>query len=507
MGKIQKMSMALANMIAAGEVVERPSSVVKELIENSIDANAKSITIYLKNGGLDYIKVIDDGDGMDEDDVLMAFIPHATSKIKNEYDLFRIMTLGFRGEAIASIASVSTMKITSSIDGVKGYSATYKAGSKMKSGVTHSNKGTSVEVLGLFFNTPARLKYMKTAKSELASIMFYIDRISMSKPDLRFTVFHDDKLIFQTTGSKSYQTLIGEVYGIDAAKNVIEYSYVEDGYKTTLVLVKPSIYRSNKLEITMICNGRYVKNYNITNAVIDGFSTYLPIGKYPIAVLYFSIDPLLVDVNVHPTKTEIKISNEEAICSRLKEKISEALKTTTHIPEREIEKNKKTGYLKQTIFDNIYNVSEDNIVYSNDIINQNDKVIENSYKPINSNYSSNLGSSNERINNFDNKTETKENKVVKNIIENSNNEEIRKPIETHFPHMEYIGTIFGTYLIFQGMNGVYLVDQHAAAERYNYEKYYKLLGDNNQPTSLLLIPISIHLTKEEGLYVEENLDK
>lgn len=309
MGKIQKMSMALANMIAAGEVVERPSSVVKELVENSIDANASSITIYLKNGGLDYIEVIDDGDGMDEDDVLMAFIPHATSKIKNEYDLFRIMTLGFRGEAIASIASVSTMKITSSQDGIKGYSCTYKAGSKQESGVTHSNKGTSVEVLGLFFNTPARLKYMKTAKSELASIMFYIDRISMSKPDLRFTVYHDDKLIFQTTGSKSYQTLIGEVYGVEAAKNVIEYSYVEDGYKATLVLVKPSIYRSNKLEITMICNGRYVKNYNITNAVIDGFQTYLPIGKYPIVVLYFTIDPLLVDVNVHPTKTEIKISN------------------------------------------------------------------------------------------------------------------------------------------------------------------------------------------------------
>ena len=476
MGKIEKMSTSLANLIAAGEVVERPSSVVKELVENSIDANSKSITIYLKNGGLDYINIVDDGDGMDEDDVLMAFIPHATSKIKNEYDLLRILTLGFRGEAIASIASVSTMTITSSVDGVKGYSCTYKAGSKIESEVTHSNKGTSVIVKGLFFNTPARLKYMKSAKSELASIMFYIDRISMSKPSLRFSVYHDDKLIFQTTGSNSYKTLIGEIYGVEAAKNVIESSYIADGYKTHLVLVKPSIYRSNKLEITMICNGRYVKNYNITNAVVDGFHTYLPIGKYPIVILYFDIDPLLVDVNVHPTKTEIKISNEEELCRRLKDEIIKALMSTTHIPEREI--NKKESYLKQTIFDNIYSLNENTTEYiSND---KEEKTVIN----------------NEKIKTY------MENKLVETKIE-----QIPKPIESHFPHMEYVGTIFGTYLIFQGIYSIYLVDQHAAQERYNYEKYYELLGNPNQPTTELLIPISIHFTKEEALYIDSNIDE
>ncbi len=476
MGKIEKMSTSLANLIAAGEVVERPSSVVKELVENSIDANSKSITIYLKNGGLDYINIVDDGDGMDEDDVLMAFIPHATSKIKNEYDLLRILTLGFRGEAIASIASVSTMTITSSVDGVKGYSCTYKAGSKIESEVTHSNKGTSVIVKGLFFNTPARLKYMKSAKNELASIMFYIDRISMSKPSLRFSVYHDDKLIFQTTGSNSYKTLIGEIYGVEAAKNVIESSYIADGYKTHLVLVKPSIYRSNKLEITMICNGRYVKNYNITNAVVDGFHTYLPIGKYPIVILYFDIDPLLVDVNVHPTKTEIKISNEEELCMRLKDEIIKALMSTTHIPEREI--NKKESYLKQTIFDNIYSLNENTTEYiSND---KEEKTVIN----------------NEKIKTY------MENKLFETKIE-----QIPKPIESHFPHMEYVGTIFGTYLIFQGIYSIYLVDQHAAQERYNYEKYYELLGNPNQPTTELLIPISIHFTKEEALYIDSNIDE
>lgn len=492
MGKIEKMSVSLANLISAGEVVERPSSVVKELVENSIDANSKSITIYLKNGGLDYINIVDDGDGMDEEDVLMAFVPHATSKIKNEYDLLRILTLGFRGEAIASIASVSTMTITSSVDGIKGYSCTYKAGSKIESIVTHSNKGTSVTVKGLFFNTPARLKYMKAAKSELASIMFYIDRIAMSKSSLRFTVYHDDKLIFQTTGSSSYKTLIGEIYGIEAAKNVIEHSYIADGYKAHLVLVKPSIYRSNKLEITMICNGRYVKNYNITNSVIDGFHTYLPVGKYPIAILYFDIDPLLVDVNVHPTKTEIKISNEEQICLKLKDEITKALMSTTHIPEREI--NKKDSYLKQTIFDNLYSLNDNSIEYG-----ANKDTID--YTPNKEEKT--------QINTVENTKEKIELPIEKKPIENIEvkKQEIPMPIESHFPHMEYVGTIFGTYLIFQGIYSIYLVDQHAAAERYNYEKYYELLGNPNQPTTELLIPISIHFTKEEALYVDSNIEE
>ena len=182
MGKILKMSPELANMIAAGEVVERPFSVIKELIENAIDAKATEIKVYLKNGGLERITVSDNGEGMDKEDVLMAFIPHATSKIKNEYDLFRILTLGFRGEAIASIASVSQTEIMSSQDGVKGYRCLYKGGIKKEEGVCQSNKGTTVTVNNLFVNTPARLKYLKSAKSELSSILFFIERISASLP-------------------------------------------------------------------------------------------------------------------------------------------------------------------------------------------------------------------------------------------------------------------------------------------------------------------------------------
>lgn len=484
MGIISKMPVHLANMIAAGEVVERPSCVVKELVENAIDAKSTSVKIYLENGGLDLIKVIDDGCGMDSEDVCMAFLPHATSKIKTEYDLFRIQTLGFRGEAIASIASVSLMQIISSVNGKEGYQCTYKSGVKQSEGVTHSNKGTTVSVSNLFFNTPARLKYMKTAKSELASIMFYLDRIAMAHPELRFTVYSDNKMIFQTTGSKNYKTLIGEIYGIEAAKNVLQHNYVSDGYKVELVFVKPSIYRSNKLEITMICNGRYVKNYNITNAVIEGFQTYLPIGKYPIGILYFDIDPLLVDVNVHPSKIEIKISDEEQMCRLLTSEIKKCLENTTHIPEREIVKPKYESYQKTNLFDSISVESKGKVVLEER---------KSTYKP----------------NNFLDENSTKE--IDKKINEEFPNYipkiEESLPQENKIPYMEYVGSVFGTYLIFQNSLGMHLMDQHAAAERINYEKYYEILSNPNQPTSSLLVPILLTFTKQEALFVEDNIEK
>lgn len=485
MGKILKMSPHLANMIAAGEVVERPSSVVKELVENAIDAKASDIKIYLKNGGLEEIRISDDGEGMDKDDVLMAFMPHATSKIKNEYDLFRILTLGFRGEAIASIAAVSEMNITSSQNGIEGYSVTYKAGMKKEEGITHSNKGTTVTVKGLFFNTPARLKYMRSGKKELSSILYFIDRIAMAHPDLRFTVLSDDKIVFQTSGSDNPKTLIAELYGMDAARCVTETSFTRDGYKAHFVVVKPQIYRSTKLEITIICNGRFVKNYNMTEATISAFSTYLPIGKYPIVILYFELDPLLVDVNVHPNKTEVKIANEEDICNAIKEEIGKLLYEKPQIPTRNININE--GYQKKTIFDSNIAIGDTDIKESFTPIPEVKREIDS--KPIESSISETL----------------KEEPVCYN--EPVVKEEVKIEAKTErLPHMEYVGCIFGTYLIFQNSSGMYLMDQHAAAERINYEKYYEILG-KPQPTQELLIPISVSFTKSEAIFVENNLDE
>ncbi len=472
-GKISKMPPKLANMIAAGEVVERPSSVVKELVENAIDAKASQIQVILKNGGLDEIQIVDNGEGMDSSDVEMAFIPHATSKIKTEYDLSRIMSLGFRGEAIASIAAVSNMQIVSSQDGISGYEVTYQAGSKVSSGIASANKGTVVTVKHLFYNTPARLKYLKPAKNELAAISYLLDRIALAHPDIRISLINDNKTYLSTSGSANSVSLIGEIYGLEVAKNIIEKSYLSDGIECRLLLVKPEVYRSNKLEITFIVNGRYVKNYALTNAVIEGYKTFLPLGKYPIAVIYYTIDPTLIDVNVHPSKTEIKISNEEGLGKQLQAQIDEMLSDTRLIPTRRLSSE---GYTKTSIFD-LPRVK-----------------LEEEPKPYPSYQEVSIPTTEPKI---------EKTKIIP--IEEKPSPAVTQEKEEKLPHLEYVGQIFGTYLIFQAEDGLYLVDQHAAAERINYEKYYDLLGNENQPTSELLVPIMLSFTKSEALFLEEHL--
>ena len=485
MPKIIKMSPKLANLIAAGEVVERPSSVVKELIENSIDANALLIKLFLKNGGIDEIKIIDDGEGMDNEDVENAFLPHATSKIKNEYDLARIKTLGFRGEAIASIAEVSEMSITSSTNGNIGYMCRYKYGVRQEGKITNHNKGTTIIVSKLFYNTPARLKYLKPAKTELSSIMFFIDRIAMAHPEIKFNIYSDDKIIFQTTGQSNDKSIMAELYGVEVAKKLLTKEYSDKTYSVKLLFAKPEIYRSNKLEITMVCNGRYVKNYNITKAVVDGFQTYVPINKYPLGIIYFNIDPTLVDVNVHPTKTEIKIANEDIICARLTSEIKSMLEEYIHIPKREL--IEKKGYEKTTIFDNIF---EESTEYVNDLTEKEDKI-------------NDIISVAEKKNNIVNDTinNIEERKTIDIIKDNT---EII--IDKKIPYMEYVASIFGTYLIFQNDEGMYLVDQHAAAERINYEYYYEILSNPNQPKTDMLIPDILTFSKAEVLFILDHLD-
>lgn len=477
MGKITKMAPHLANMIAAGEVVERPSSVVKELVENAIDAKAKNIRIFLQEGGLKEIKVVDDGEGMDEEDVRLAFLPHATSKIKTEYDLSRILSLGFRGEAIASIAAVSRMQILSSQDGKGGYQVTYQAGSMLSSGAIPSNKGTTVTVENLFFNTPARLKYLKPAKNELASITYLMDRIALAHPEIRFMLINDNKTYLSTTASNQISSLMGEIYGLDVAKSLLEERFIIDGVEARLILVKPEIYRANKLEITLLVNGRYVKNYNITNAIVEGFRTYLPIGKYPVVVLYLEIDPTLVDVNVHPSKTEVKISNEEQIIVKLTEIIQKALESSILIPTRQVyTKDNNVGYERVNIFElprtKVQEEKPEDSIQSS--------------LPLEKGKSSFLLK--EQPTSYKKDVPTKEAEEPKKL-----------------PRFEYVGQIFGTYLIFQNEEGMYLMDQHAAAERINYEKNYELLGNPNQPTQELLVPILLNFTKSEALFIEGHL--
>ena len=468
MGKIAKMNPHLANMIAAGEVVEKPASVVKELVENALDANATTIKIFLQEGGLKEIKIIDDGEGMDEEDVKMAFLPHATSKIKTEYDLFRILSLGFRGEAIASIAAVSKMQIVSGTDGIGGYQVTVEAGVKQSDGPIASNRGTTVTVQNLFFNTPARLKYLKPAKNEFAAISYLLDRLALSYPAVRFELYNDQKRCLVTSSSNRMDRLMGEIYGLDVAKNLLIKEYVSDGYEAKLVLVKPSIYRSNKLEMTFFVNGRFVKNQAMTKAVLQGYDTMLPIGKYPICVLYFTIDPLLVDVNVHPSKMQIKLSNEEKICLRLTKEIRQMLESSSLVFDRTVEVEK--AYVQPSIF-NFPTANEQPQPYRG------------------------MASSEQRVDLSEQKETISLDFVPK-----------EPPLSpAFFPELDYVGQAFGTYLIFQNKEGLVLMDQHAAAERINYEKVLTLLCDSSQPVSELLVPLVVSFTKSEALEVENHL--
>ncbi len=485
MGKIIQLDNHLANMIAAGEVVEKPYSVVKELVENSIDANAKNITITLQDSGMTMIDVLDDGDGMSQDDALMAFKRHATSKIKNEHDLYRINSLGFRGEAIPSIASVSLFELSTNNGLTNGYKVTYKAGKMINEESVSMNKGTHIKVSNLFFNTPARLKYIKSLNTELAYITELIDKLALANKDIRFKLINNQKVLFQSNGQGNMQSLIANIYGIEAAKNLLYKEAFCPGVEIKLYLVKSIINKSRKNDIILICNKRYVRNTNLINALIDGYKTYLPQFRYPIAVIDIKIDPLLIDVNVHPSKLEIKFSEEDVIKYTITNATIDALKETEMIPN--------------------YNIGSKVDSYTNEKVN-----LETKYETQTLNF--NLEKYDEptyqKNHLYDVKKEYSFEKNEEKIkqtpnISNTKKEDYRKT----FPSFEYIGTLHGTYLLFQNEEGLFLVDQHAAEERINYEYYYHFFEKESVQTIDLLIPINVNCTKNELLFLLENKDK
>ena len=335
MSKIIQLDEHLSNMIAAGEVVERVSSVVKELVENSLDAKSTDIIIDLTDSGIREIKVTDNGIGMDKDDIKLCYLRHATSKIKNQYDLFRINTLGFRGEALPSIASVSDMTIKSN-NGESSYYIHLRASKLIDEGLISLNRGTEVIVSNLFFNTPARLKYLKSENVELANVCEIVDKLAISNPNVRFKLTNNKKVLLQTNGNNDMKSIIGNIYGASSIKNMIEVENEKNGIKIKCYLAQPIVNKSRKSAITLIINGRDVKNFNVINSVIDGYNTYIPVGKYPLAVIFVKMDPMLIDVNVHPTKKEVRLSSEDLIKSLITTTIKNALFKSRLIPELNI---------------------------------------------------------------------------------------------------------------------------------------------------------------------------
>jgi DNA mismatch repair protein MutL len=440
MALIKQMDSRLANMIAAGEVVDRPSSIVKELVENAIDAKATSITIEIENVGMNKITVTDNGTGMDFADAHLAFERHATSKIKNEYDLSHISTLGFRGEALAAIQAVSKVSLKTKMEGQEGIEVIYHGGHFIEDRKTTLNTGTVITVTDLFYNTPARFKYIKSEQAEKYAIIDIFDRLALANPDVRFKLVMDEKLVKETFGKHDFHQLIDQIYGSKMTKDMIVFNQTFQNIDITGYLVSPKITRSRKKDISIFVNHRYIKNYKLIQSVIDGYHGFLMTNKYPIALIHLTMDPQLLDVNVHPQKYEVKFVNELLLAYQIEQYIRHALEQKTHqIPERyeEIKKVKQETYEVQHLDFEL------------------------------------------------NETETNEQPKHDGIPEQK------------IPSFDYIGIFSGTYLLFQNKDGLFLVDQHAAQERIRYEHYFEKLGNPKSHQRQLLIPYELDLTHSD----------
>lgn len=460
MGKIMKLDQRLANMIAAGEVIERLGNVVKELVENAIDALATSIDIELEEAGMKSIKVTDNGTGMDEADALMAFERHATSKIHSEYELFHLASLGFRGEALASIAAVSKVVMTTSLGNNQGVKIVFQDGALVSSSIAAPKKGTQIEVTRLFYHTPARLKHLKSPQAELAFTVDIINKIALSHPFVAFKLIHQGKTLLRTVGNGQQIAIISEIYGSDVAKSVKQFSGKNRDYQLEGLIASPVYNRASKNAITMIANGRIIRNYRLTQAVTEALEQKLPKGRYPILVFEIKSDPLLIDANIHPTKQEVKFSEEMALYELIKTEIRKAIDETAifqtvepnYVPVTETVSDQIKMSFQETIKP-VAEINEQKISYSDQIA---------ASKPVN----------------------------------------LVKP----FPDFDYIGQYRGTYLVFQNEDGLFLIDQHAAAERIRYENYLKKMSEDYHQSKELMIPFNLHFSNSESLIIEKYIN-
>ena len=591
MGKINILSAELSNKIAAGEVVERPSSVVKELVENSIDAGSTNLKIIIKEFGIQQIRIIDNGSGISNDDLARAFLRHATSKISADYDLFHIETLGFRGEALASISSVSKVVIKSCAGEAQGKMLVLEGGKVVSEEYYAPIKGTDLSVENLFYNTPARLKYLRNPHTEQANITNIIHKFALSYPNVAFELHVDGKITFKTYGDGDVHKILSKIYNMGVARNMIEFSGNNDDYKVFGYISVPEETRASKNYINIFINGRYIKNYGIQNAIIDAYGTLLMINRYPLCVINIEMDPILLDVNVHPTKQEVRLSKEAELIRLIKEVIAERLSNYTYIPQgmnNVLTKKEKAKIEKINFLDELDNkfgdvedknifseekkepevdveversfsdnqedtsrvVQEDEFLFGGDLLTNSDEektpvhskentfVQRNKTQKIKSDlpdlsYSSHpRGNRNKfgdkptkkEIENFMNFSKKEDNssyddrteEVVSNVAkDDSHFNEIKdaKIVQDDdtkvrtLPDLKVLAQIFKTYILSEADNKLFLIDQHAAAERYNYEKLQREFIERKNYKKQMLIPLMFDFSVDEAAEVRNNLEK
>ena len=458
MANIKVMDEVLANKIAAGEVVEKTMNVVKELVENSIDAESTIIKIELIDSGVKEIKVTDNGKGMDKTDASLAFSRHATSKLKDLNDLFNIESLGFRGEALPSIAAVSNVELKTS-NKIEGTKVTIEGGKNKQIDSSDLQEGTTIIVKDLFYNTPVRLKYLKNLYIELANITEYVNKMALAYPNIKFSLINNDKLLLDTTGDGDLLKVIYNIYGIETAKKMIEINGENDDYYISGFISYPEITKSNRGSITTLVNGRVIKNNNLNKAIINAYHTYIPKDKFPIIVLNIDVDPILIDINIHPTKMDIKFSKFDCLESLILKLIKEKLEKLTLIPN--------------------ISTREEEVINKIEIFPRKEEqnIEKNTYEELTLNF------------------EVEEESTI-----NYNEETPR--IKKMIPR----GIVYKTYIIAENEDGMYIIDQHAAAERINYEKVLKEMTKEKQVIIDLLVPIKIELPSNEYLILKEHLN-
>ncbi|WP_224428735.1 DNA mismatch repair endonuclease MutL [Pediococcus acidilactici] len=510
MAKIQELSDILADQIAAGEVVERPASVVKELVENAIDAGSSRIDILLAESGLKMIRVIDNGSGIEGSQVETAFKRHATSKITSCADLFRVGTLGFRGEALPSIASIADVKMTSSTAEGPGQFVHYRGGELIEHREAQSRQGTDITVSDLFFNTPARLKYLKSLATELSKITDIINRIALSYPEIAFSLQNDERQLMRTSGQGNVQQVLANIYGTHNAQKMLDIHGESVDFRIDGYVSLPEFTRANRSYITILVNGRYIKNFHISKAIIEGYGSKLMVGRYPVAVINIQTDPLLVDVNVHPSKLEVRISEENALTELISKTIFDRLADQNLIPDA-VDNLKKKRISKpageqldltETVLSGSFGKGKDTPTESAAVEGDDSAAALHSSvaatKPIIISTRQDLQS--DRIAEFKEKYADSTTPVTKN--ENTEGEE-KTPSTSRFPALTYIGQMHGTYLFAEADDGLYIIDQHAAQERINYEYYRVQIGQVSDDQQDLLVPIYLDYSTTDTLRIKE----
>ena len=529
MGKIKELETSLANKIAAGEVVERPSSVVKELLENAIDAQATEINIEVEQSGISAIRVVDNGTGIAQEDLGLVFHRHATSKIVADDDLFHIRTLGFRGEALASISSVAKVTLKTCTDNENGHEIYAEDGKIIHQKPAKAKKGTDIQVDSLFYNTPARLKYIKSLYTELGKITDIVNRMAMSHPEIRISLVSDGKKLLSTNGSGRTNEVMAEIYGMKVAKDLVHISGDTSDYHLEGFVAKPEHSRSNKHYISIFINGRYIKNFVLNKAILEGYHTLLTIGRFPICYINIQMDPILVDVNVHPTKLEVRLSKEDQLYDLIVTKIREAFKDKILIPQNDLNRTPKKNKVLETFEQQKINfekkqsqIGETSALYVHDQKDKNHDV-ESHRNNLDSTSSTNNEStevSNELNNHIDDTYLQSQKEVLFDMEQDTSNEyeilnqqskdikgTVSQTPHRRVPYMEIVGQVHGTYIIAQNENGMFMIDQHAAQERIKYEYFREKIGEVTNEVQNLLIPLTFHFSKDEQMIIDQYKDE